>query len=354
MAALNILHCNAHVALHFDIRDIGARLGQRVHSWCVAEVPWVARGRQDPYLTSTFSWASPGPDTCDRFPRRYGAHLQCFDAFIVDHPIWFAALFETLDKPVIAQVASRYDLGVTADPTLWRWLDGTLGRMYDRGRLIPLSNNRGDRAYAREHLGFDWPTIPSLCEYTGISYVGDRPEWLLASLARPPLPKPYAWSDLGRYRGIRHVPYNTSLMSFTEQYAAAIPLVVPSPGRLLQMALDDEMDAMAHASLLRHLRLPPGDGWNDYRSPDVLQRWIALCDWYDEEWMPHVISLDDAPFSAALGTLDARTISARMASFNIDRRKRILEAWRGVLGRCEKDEPARDDRVRRAHLRPAG
>lgn len=312
------------------MRDIASRFGHRLHSWCASEVPWLARGSQDPSFREIVTWHGAGPDACDRFHHRYGEALTCFDAVIVDHPIWFAALFERLDRPVIANVTTRYELGVTHSPERWQWLDGTLRRMRDRGQLMPVSNNRADREYSREHLGFDWPMTPSLCEYTGIKYVGDRPGWLLAALERPPLPSPYPWTDLGRYRGIRHVPYNASLMSFTEHYAAAIPLAVPSPERLLQMALDDELDAMAQVSLFRYGGLPPGEGLNDYRSRDVLATWISRCDWYNEEWMPHVIVTDAPPESQSL---DLAAISARMAAFNVIRRDRILASWRETLGR---------------------
>lgn len=336
---MHLLHVSAHSALFLDVRDIASRLGHQLHSVCLANNPWLARGGQDPDLTCTFAWNSPGPETCERFRHRYSAALTCFDAFVVDHPIWFAALFEGIGKPVVANATTRYDLAVAGKPALCRWLNDTLQRMFDRGQLSPVSNNRADAAYSRDSVGFDWPTTPSLCEYTRISYTGVRSEWLLSTLAAPALPRPYVWSDLGLYRGIRHVPYNTSQMRITEQYAAGIPLAVPSPQNLLRMAIDGAFEAMSQVSALRHEGYPPANGWNAYTSPEALARWIELSDWYDEEWMPHVLALEDVMDTSVLHAIDAPAVSARVVQFNAARRRRILGRWQSTLAEAAERHP---------------
>ena len=180
---------------------------------------------------------------CDRVWHTYRSTLDSFDLFVVDHPVCLAACFEKFDRPVVAVATTRYELGLTRDPERWRWLNWTLQAMHDRGQLLPLSNNRGDREYAREHLGFDWPTVPSLCEYPGAQYSGEDPRWLRVHLGRPPLPQPYSWADLARCRGIYHVPYNCSQISVFEHYAAGIPLVFPTRERLLDLATRDVFGA---------------------------------------------------------------------------------------------------------------
>lgn len=313
------------------------RLGHRVHSWCVSRHMWT-HGHDVPIVANQAlcNWEAIDEAYCDRFVHRYRAHLSSFDAFIVDHPICFAALFEHTGRPVIANATTRYDLGLTGDPVRWGWLDGVLRRMYERGQLIPISNNRGDRAYGGELLGFDFPNAPSLCEYPRIAYSGNVAEWLRTSLDRPPLPRPYDWQALGAYRGLVHVPYNCSQMSVTEQYAAALPLVVPSPRRLLEMALADQHHAMSQVSCRRVCGMPEGEGLHAYRSPDTLARWVALSDWFDEEWMPFVVHCDGPIDAAFLESLDARSISRSMAAFNVQRRERILRFWQRHMEIAEK------------------
>ena len=332
---MNLLHASAHAALYLDVRDIMHRLGHRVYSWCVSrqmtrighDVPVVA-------ARALHEWHDIDEAYCERFVRGYGPHLGGFDAFIVDHPVCFAALFEHTGRPVIAHATTRYDQGVIADPRRAPWLDRTLQRMHDRGQLIAISNNRGDRDYARDHLGFEWPLLPSLCEYTGIHYTGAEPAWLRQSYGRPPLPQPYAWQDLGRYRGIVHTPYNCSMMSITEHFAAAMPIVVPSQQRLLTMAIAETDGAMLHVSHRRVVELPAGEGWNDYASPETLARWIGLSDWYDEDWMPGVIAADDPDDDAFLSAIDTAAVSRSIAAFLPARRDRILNGWRGVIARA--------------------
>ena len=229
----------------------------------------------------------------------------------------------------------RYELGLTRDPERRRWLDGTLQAMHDRGQLLPLSNNRGDREYAREHLGFDWPTVPSLCEYPGAQYSGEDPRWLRVHLGRPPLPQPYSWADLARCRGIYHVPYNCSQISIFEHYVAGIPLVFPTRERLLDLARRDVFGAMAQVSLRRVERLPPGEGLNDYTSRATLARWVDLCDWYDEDWMPGIVTVDAEPDRVDLDGVDWRRAAGVIAAARPVRRDRILRAWRDVFARLE-------------------
>jgi hypothetical protein len=333
--AVNILHANAHSALYLDMRDVCRRLGIRVYSWSVSSHLWRV-GHDVPVeaARALAGWSDViDAEFCDRFVHRYRPHLTGFDAFVVDHPVCFAPLFEHTGRPVIANSTTRYDLGVAGSPSRSAWLDATLRRMYGRGQLIPMSNNLGDRAYASARLGFDWPNLPSLCEYTGASYHGEKPQWLRASSQRSPLPPPYDWKDLGAYRGIVHTPYNCSQMSIIEHYASGLPIVVPSEARLLDMALADLEGAMSQVSLRRVLGLPPGEGMDDFRSPGALRQWVALSDFYDDEWMPGVVRAEDPIEESFLASLDSRAISGRIARFLPERRRRIMAGWSDVINR---------------------
>jgi hypothetical protein len=332
---MNILHVNAHAALYHDVRDVMTRLGHRVYSWCVSRHLWVTG--QEPVMTAVLAlqgWEHINAEFCQRVQRDFGPQFSAFDAIIVDHPIAFAGLFEQAGRPVIANATTRYDVACDQTPEGRRWLDDTLIRMFDRGQLLPMSNNLGDRAYGRERLGFDWPLVPSLCEYPRAPYTGGRPQWLRASLGHPPLPQPYAWRDLADYRGIVHVPYNCSQMALSEQYAAAIPIVVPSDHRLLEMALEGADGAMAQVSGLRVRGLAPGRGWDAYQSAESLERWIAHADWNDDHWMPGVLKSADFNDPSFLASIDVQAVSARVKAFLPARRSRILKAWESVLERA--------------------
>ena len=206
--------------------------------------------------------------------------------------------------------------------------------MIDRGQLIPLTNNLYDKFYCEHFTKKEWKHIPSICEYTRAKYTGTEEESILSAKTRvlPPQCKHikslgrHTWEELYSYKSIVHVPYNVSIMSIFEQYTANVPLLFPSPecgmqvpGYLSEMFFEPNI---FNGSKLREII-----------NVDTLQ----FADYYDKEWMPHVLHYDSGEhLLELLDSTDFKEVSNSMKIFNKERKKRIYSLWEETVnGRAD-------------------
>ncbi|MFV0444346.1 MAG: hypothetical protein ACK5Q5_12320 [Planctomycetaceae bacterium] len=154
----------------------------------------------------------------------------------------------------------------------------------------------------------------------------------------------HTWHEMASFQGYVHVPYNASTMSFFEQYTAAVPLVFPTESLLVRMyerfrdcGVMSELSWNAIIDVAPGSRVEPraANGRTDPNRFDCVESmlpWIRLSDFYDQSNFAHVQYFDSLD---ELRSLVAATkwneISDKMRTHNIDRRRAILEAWRGVL-----------------------
>jgi hypothetical protein len=161
----------------------------------------------------------------------------------------------------------------------------------------------------------------------------------LLRLNRGPLVK-YNWKELGDFRAIVHIPYNTSLMSIFEQYTANIPLLFPSRTYMKELyAGHFRQGVLSEISFASIAKLPamsaigaPSPDPNAYTDVDGIMEWVELADFYDEDNMPYVTYFDSAEHLADLtASVDFNAISRKMGVYNVSRRARVHAAWSRVV-----------------------
>lgn len=365
---MKFFNLDLHIGVIGDIKKILTELGHEVEDWTLSAHAWVLGRERDPVeVIDHRNWRSIDQSMADAFYARYRDRLADVDAFIVTHTPCFATLFERWDKPIITVASTRYEHPFTYDRTRWDWLNAFLARGIDSGQIVPLANNKYDARYAELFTQRSWSVIPSMCEYTGIQYapvherfvtfsksempINDsrfvsrenfKPNWLERKLNRIPFaPKKYgfSWSEMGKYKGIVHFPYNASVMSIFEHYAANIPLLFPSKEYAFSMMKNAQGGVFSELSFNQVLRGPSGSIMpvahpdpNDYADYDGMREWIELSDFYDPSGMPHLTyfsSIDE--LREIVLNLDFAAISSNMASANANRRGYVYSAWERVV-----------------------
>ena len=235
--------------------------------------------------------------------------------------------------------------------------------------LVPIANNKYDAAYAQYFTGFPWKVIPSYCGYTGAQYSGKRDRFLYSSnfKLQPPIPRTidlralssnpvrrilkrlhllrqggHTWQDIADYQGVVHIPYNVSIMSIFEQYAANIPLFFPtieSMKYLYQQHREDGVLSQISFNQVLGIAsgscLTPGVGDpNAYDEIDNIMEWVKLADFYDKSEMAGLCYFSSfEELNDMLSEVDLLQISARMQASNAARRARILRLWREAIDR---------------------
>jgi hypothetical protein len=227
---------DVHISVLEDIRKNCPEL--EITNWCLSAHAWVFNRRQDaPRYINATTWRHLTLPMIEDFQREYDSFLQGFDVFIVGYASCFAMLYERYGKPILMVNAVRYDVPFcwTRDVAMLERHKACLRRLHADNRLVVLSNNKADQDYLEAGCGIPSVLVPSLCLYTGIRYTPTRPTFLVYTGAVPEHPlitqrpkTPFAWSDLGTFRGIIHIPYEVSTMSMFEHYAGGLPLFFPS------------------------------------------------------------------------------------------------------------------------------
>jgi hypothetical protein len=308
------------------------------------------------------NWRGLNRAMCDAFHARYKDELAGYDAFLVTYPPSFSLLFEKFGKPIVIQAPIRYEVPFTQRPADWNAYNDFLRRWIDGARLFAIGNSKYECAFAEYFVERPWLHIPNLCEYTGVRYAPARPEFLYYSRfaeytamldGRPipqlvpkerALPPGYQWADLVKFRGIVGIPYNISTMSIFEYYAQGMPLWFPTEELMTHLRGVAPHRVLGETTWNQTLGLPPGssikpgpDDPNNYISRDQFVRWLPRADFYDRQWMPHLQYFASFPELrdrlAAVTADELAALSARMLEFGKERRRRVLELWRGVLTR---------------------
>jgi hypothetical protein len=365
---VRLFNLDLHVAVIADVKAELEALGHEVTSWGISGHEWVfGRRPARVEVVNQATWRGLDRRMCDAFYERYARELDRYDAFVVTHTPSFAMLYERWQKPVLVVASTRYECPFTGDRARWEGLDAFLREGIDRGRIVPLANNKYDAAYAERFTGRPWRVIPSLCAYTGARWTGRRREFLYTGFFKGlPLPAGVrdrdavfapsllrrawwkvpgvlrsgpSWQDVADFRGIVTVPYNASVMSLFEQYTAGVPHFLPSLPFLAALHRDHGREGvMSQLSYAQVEGIPParvvrgpGDP-NDWEDSATMMAWARLSDFYDAENMPHVVQFDSAEHLAhLLATTDLEAVSARMLAHGERRRAAIAAAWGEVM-----------------------
>jgi hypothetical protein len=238
---LNYFNLDLHISVIADVKYI---LKDRINivDWSLSGHTWVMNSLPtNVKIINTSSWINININMIDEFQKTYDTFLKSFDGFIVGHPNIFVMLYEKYNKPIIMINSCRYDMPTcfTKNRSIIPELNNCLLRLESKGLLTIISNNLADRDYLKLSIPqLKISHIPSLCLYTGITYTPTHTQFLLYSgencIESHPLIKKrseigrFNWSELGKFKGIIHIPYEASTMSIFEHISAGIPLFFPT------------------------------------------------------------------------------------------------------------------------------
>ena len=367
---MKFFNLDLHIAVIADIKQILLGLGHEVTDWTLSAHAWVfgrARDRVD--VVNERTWQMLDRAMCDAFYDRYKDELASYDGFIVTHTPCFAMLYERWNKPILCVASTRYEHPFSDRPEAWRELNHFLQRTIDSGLLIPLANNKYDAAYAEHFTQRPWRVIPSLCSYTGATYSGKRAESLAYTkfTAMPAVPnllhkrelsgsgllsralsrlnlvhqaRGYSWQEIADFRAVVHVPYNASVMSIFEMYAAGVPMLFPSQAFAASLYhASRQQGVFSELSFNQVRHLPPGSvvgagdcDPNRYDDEACMMRWLEKADFYDQENLAGITyfnSFED--LDNQLRGLDTRAVHEQMRLHQLQRSTSVRASWAGVL-----------------------
>lgn len=294
-----------------------------------------------------------------QFTRRYKRYLSTFDGFVVTYPFCFVELFEEFQKPILAVVATRYEIPYSGDPARWARLDAALSATsLPRGSRI-YANSKGEAAYIAKISGADVPVAPTVGDYLGLGILSGNHNQMRVILSRSTLltrairvttqgrwlpvsaayGSPYRAEDLHKSEAVFVVPYNTNTMQLFELAASGTLVVVPGRRLLKSWAEMFAGEVFNEMSLLQLSglncgHLSEGDP-NNYLSPGFLDWWLDHCDYYDPDVMPNVLTVDDlSEIDHAVSSVDRERLFAETA----DRNRRLSrvrdQVWKEFIRSC--------------------
>ncbi len=345
---VRLFNLDLHISVIQDVKHVLNHLygpTVEVTNWSISGHNWVF-GSPTPAVevVNAETWKMMTPATVSEFQTRYDDFLSTFDGFIVTHSPVFCMLYEKYNKPILLVNSCRYEMPFcwTANLSHWEWLNVGLRRMAERGQLVAVSNNKGDRDYLMAGTGVQSVHIPSLCLYTKAVYTPSKPTFVCFGDRAffPPSPlllaKPshgFSWQDLYSHKGIVHMPYEGSTMSLFEQYSAGVPLWLPSrrfytdcirKGTMRLQILDYQSFGSVYG-----LVCPPG--LKDIRHS--LDFWLDRADYYDADNFRGIRFYDSTEDLITQLSVFHETEEERKARLDwlAVRRDAVWTKWAGVL-----------------------
>jgi len=353
---VKFFYIDYHISVIADLKEIFGRLGHTVDG---ISLSGHAKITGEKNVTCRIPIKSALPDVfkgtlADDFYAEYKDELKNYDGFICTYPPAMAAVFKKFNKPTILHIPIRYEYPFFADCYGWQHLNELFSNMAYEGLLIPVANNKYDQYYYNAYVdGANCKYVSSWCGYTGMRYSGKHKEFLYSAIKEQPniskgtalwkerlhpSGSGYKWSEIEKYRGIVHIPYNVSTMSLFEQYAANIPLFFPSAPFL--MDLTKRNVALSQISWLKTFKMDPKEtgvklayrDLNDYENYGLLEDNIMMSDFYQADNMPHITYFDSwENLGPILKKAPVREISAAMEAKNVLRKQEITDLWDHIL-----------------------
>jgi hypothetical protein len=353
---MKFFNIDMHVSVIEDLSRTLQSLGHQVvsvnmsgHSWVLGRTPAAGFG---PVNTQTWRDVS-----ADQFYNSCKNKLASFDGFIVTYPPSLAQIYERFNKPIIVYMPIRYEYPYHDNPAGWQRLNAFFHRMHAAKKLLVVSNSVYDQEYFHYFTGIRPLYIPSMCDYCGVSSIGAdhsvvRPSLIMdcrgpgavAECAAATGAKPvrsvygkYQWSDLVKHPGMVHIPYNCSLMSFFEHYSMNVPLYVPTPDFLLDLAL--RHGVLTELTWNGYFKLGPGSRIkgvrqdlpdpNDFSNLAGIRTWMNFYDYYQFPLVQQFPSFAD--LKQKLWTTVQSDYACLMLDHNKARKVAIKNSWSEAL-----------------------
>ena len=352
---MKIFNLDCHVSVIADLKQIFEKLDHEVTSWSISGHNWVFnRDPKQVEIVNQNTWMSLNDEMCDKFYERYKDELSQYDAFLCTYPLTFSMLYEKFSKPIILHIPIRYEVPFQNDKIKWERFNEYLRKGIDKGIIVPVANSEYDKEYFEFFVGRDCHLIPSICNYTESDWNPTNDKFLYSSRLKLSLNTDlivdkdslgkYKWQDLVAYKGLIIIPYTCSTMSIFEHYNANIPLFFPSKVFMMELYKSHGDLVLSEISWNRIFNLPPNSiidcdfdkDPNRYNNAEVMSEWISLSDFYNQEWMPHLVYFDSIQdLIDKLSTTNLLEVNNKMKIFNIKRTEIIYRKWSNLLSEID-------------------
>ena len=256
------------------------------------------------------NWRMLNPDVVAKFQARYKDSLRNYMGFVVTYTFSFLQIFDSLQKPILAVNATRYESPYSLQQDRFDSLNQTIQKLDQLDLLTVVSNNLGDKDYLKILANIESVYIPNLCDYVPKHNPQDRP-WIIQS-RNPELanliasqvansitqenafPIGFTHQEFSKHVGVILIPYNISTMRLFELTTAGFPVRIPSdrllkewavhPGVLSELSWLQVFDAECPPWLQN---TPADPYWVDF-----LEWWLARADWNNRFYFPNVTRFD--------------------------------------------------------------
>lgn len=316
---IKLFNLDLHISV---IQDVKTHLKRHFNNnveiteWCLSDHHKIfGKPKANPKWINSSNWRDINKNKIDQFVSEYKDFLSKFDGFIVTHTPIFSLLYQTFNKPIYILNSCRFDQPVCGKNNDFRNYYIQQMRIMNESDILKIvSNNKGDQAYLQKETGIYSTHIPSLCNYTQVTYTGKQKQYLQWNGKKPNITNiihkrdlglGYPWSLICEFKAIIHIPYEISTMSLFEHYTSGIPLIIPTK-RLLKKK----------SRCLKTL--------SAYGMKGNIDEWIEKADFYDTENMPYITYFDSKEhLQFIMQVLDCKKIHMQMVEHNKKRRLRI-------------------------------
>lgn len=307
---MKIFAVDQHISVVADLRKIFTDLGHTITDWCLSgHADIMGRKRDSVPMLDGDRWCGfVQREGWNEFYDTYKRELDKYDAFLCCYPPLFAMLYKRFNKPVIFHIPIRYEYPCQSSADDWSQWNEYLCAGIDEGQFHIAANSLYDAKYFETFVSRKCQWIPSLCEYTGARYDPRVSTWLYYAPAAVPELRPgfvrkhkvlnhgHSWNSLGWFSGILHIPYNVSTMSMFEQYAAGIPIAVPTLDFAMKLYESREVRIFEQITWAGTFGREPGSvvpygakyDPNAFRTMDAVRWWMQYADYYHKDALREV------------------------------------------------------------------
>jgi hypothetical protein len=349
---IKLFNMDLHISVIEDVKTILNKLyGNKIDitEWTLSGHSWVFnKEKKNVEIINQYTWKHINKEMIEKFITKYYDILNKYDGFIVTHSPVFTLLYEKFNKPIILINSTRYEMPFSwqwnHNLEMWDYLTDKLKEMYNNKQLFVISNNKADYDYLKMATNIESIVIPSLCKYTNSTYKPENDKFIIyydySNIIKETnniitkhnyVGNNYKYDDLYNCKGIIHVPYNISTMSFFEQYSANIPLFFPSKSLLKYLVLNNLIQFDARYNLLfdRKFKKYPHYLKNALDDDKYIDFFIDRADFYDNNIFKYITYYDNIEtLENIINNTDTQEISKKMEKWNIEREEKIYNDWK--------------------------
>ncbi len=310
-----LFNLDVHISVIGDLRQ-GLNKKAHLTTFSVSQHNWATRKllkMPDPVeIINDSTWKNMGTGLTGLFAERYSKFLKSFDGFIACYPIPMVQVFEQFEKPIFAQIATRYEAPYTLNRHDWDDLNACIQRLVHAKMIQLHANNRADLDYFQVHTGEQPHLLPSLCDYTNSKWIPSTEVYALTCidsalaaeltsvsdnlvLLSELFPHGYQFKEFAKLRGIVCIPYQVSTMTLFECATMGLPVLVPSPNLIKSWIEEGYSGILSQISFDPEATLVLNSNQMTEKSGSINQIdwWLSRADYYNQELMPNVRIFND-------------------------------------------------------------